>query len=448
MNIFRFNKILSLYLFSAITLAIVVYIVPVIGGFTANTWAEFYQMLGRLIGIWGLLFGTGVILYAFSSILNYLYTSTTSSLILRCTKIELILICMFLMNIVAMVNGIIRSEPLTYVIGDTLKGSFIPLFYLWIKKSLPKTEMLVSFVKIVLITETILFILFSITDLIPFAQSTRTFLYTISFTLFYEEEKPILRILFAMTTLFALFIVMTTGAFRGTVLIFTMIVALNIVMRYRAKISPLFVIGTIFTLMILGVAISTLNLDVEKNVTSVSNRFESTLQTKNKKNYGLEESVFQRVGEGIDVIRSFQESNPVYLLIGFGNGAILNNVLITPSERSIYHSNQKHNIYITLLGVLFRQGIVGLFLYVLLFAYLLDSLRVFYRNRKYVTPNSQTYVYLKVLILYHFSVVLYSFVAYLFVGNIVIAFTIPLHIILRQHMEKEANSKQVSEITI
>lgn len=441
LKIIRFNKLAGLYVYSSLSLFVVVYIVPFLWGYSARTWAEFYQLLGQLIGIWGLIFGGGVILYGLLSFINYIFTFNISRLVVRCTKIELILLGIFLVNIVGLVVGILRGEPLTYVFGDTLKGSFIPLFYLWAKHSLKSSNEILQFTKLVLVVESLLFISFSLTDLIPFAQSTRTFLYTVAFTLFYEEDRPVLKAFFLVLTLFALFIVMTTGAFRGTVIIFMLIVILNYVLRYQSKLSPFFSVIFIFITILISVAVSLLDVNLEKNVSVVSKRFESTIENKNKKNFGLEESVFQRVGETIDVVRSYQREHPVYLLIGFGNGAMLENILITPSEYSVYKSNVKHNIYITLVGIFFRHGLIGLTLYLMLFGYLIGSVRSFYRNKKFVVGGKREYVYLKVLILYHLSVVLYSFVAYLFIGNVVVAFTMPLHIMLRNQMEQEARTQ-------
>jgi hypothetical protein len=435
-KIFQLNRLVALYLFSALSLTFVVYVVPLVGGFPMRTWSEFYQTLGKLIGIWGLIFGSAVVVFSGVTSLLFLHSATIKSFVLRFTTIELVLMGLFLSNLVAMVVGIVRQEPLQYVLGDTLKGSFIPLFYIWAKRSLDSIEKIVSFVKLVLIVESVLFIVLSLTDLIPFVQSTRTFLYTISFTLFYEEKKTSLRILFLTVTMFAIFIVMTTGAVRGTLIIFCGIVVLNILLRYQAKVSPIFMLSFLSFVFLIFVIATYAPLNLERNVTKISARFDSTLKNKNKKYFGLEESVFQRVGETIDVVRSFERENPAYILVGLGNGAQLNNVLMTPSEFSIYKSNTKHNIYITVVGVLFRQGLIGFILYVSLFAYLLESLRFYYRNRLLIAVKKE-YVYLKVLILYHVSVVLYSFVAYLFVGNIVIAFTIPLHILLREAMRQE-----------
>jgi hypothetical protein len=434
--ILRINKLVLLYLFSAISLVFIVYFVPVFANYPLNTWADFYRSMGKLMGIWGSIFGISVVTFFVWQCLSFLYSGNIELSNLKFKKIEMVLFGIFLINAISFIVGIARGEAISYVLGDTLKGSFLPLFYLWAKKNICTVNQIVSFVKLVLTVEIILFIMFAVTGYIPFAQSTRTFLYTVSFTLFFEENRFSLKTIYFLLTLFALYVVVTTQAYRGTIIIFFFIVFLNVLLRYRYKSSPLSIVFGITLLFAMVIVLGNTEIKLEKNITSVSNRFNETVKKSSSNKYGVEESVFQRIGETIDVFRSFQNNSPIFFFVGFGNGAMLNNTMITPSEFSVYKSKIKHNIYVTLLGLLFRNGFIGFLLYVALFYYLLSSIPFFYKNRLKI-PIKSEYVLFKVLVFYHFSVVLYSFVAYLFVGNVVIAFTIPMHIILRNKMENE-----------
>lgn len=439
--VLKINRFVVLYIFSAISLLCVVYIVPPIASYNLNSWAEFYRTLGKLLGIWGIIFGSAVIIFAGYSVINLLFSADTKILKLKFTKIEIILLGIFVSNIIGLFIGLARGESLTYVLGDTLKAAFIPLFYLWAKQNLRDIRQLIFFAKLVLFVESALFIIFAITSYIPFAQSTRTFLYTISFTLYFEERKILLKIGYFFVLAFALYIVITTQAFRGTVIVFILIVVLNILLRNNTKFSPLSIFAVLFSFLVIFFSINYFEVNLEKNISSVSKRFEATIEKSDKKHFGLEESVFQRVGETIDVIRTFQKNSIVFVLFGFGNGATLDNQLITPSELSVYKTKLKHNIYITLVGALYRYGIIGFFLYLFLFIYLVNSTWFYFKYRQKIKFKEE-YLFLKVFTLYHLSLILYSFVAYLFIGNIVIAFTLPIHILLRQSMHNEVVASQ------
>lgn len=400
-------------------------------------------MIGELLVVWGLIFGGIVVLTTIFSFLQFLYEADASSFKLRFTTLEMVLLLIFLFNIVGFVIGMARSEGFTHVAGDFLKNTFLPLFYLWSKKSLDSDEEVLRFTKMLIVVDGVLFIIFGFTNYMTYAQVGRTFLYTVYFTLYFEEQRTLPKLVFQIVTLIALYIVITTGGFRGTLMVFGLIVLANLFLNFQSKVS----IQSVFVLVggiMLAIAVISI-FELEKNVQFVSEKFASTIEKENRGYLGLDESGFQRLGEFFDVAQSFQRENKIYLLVGFGNGAMLNNTFITPSEKGLYGSQRKHNIYNTPLALLFRHGIVGLVLFGYIYYFIIRSAFEFRKYRKRLPPL-RMFVYLKVLIIYHFSAVVFSLLGYNFIGNIIIAFTLPLHSHLRERMMEVVRGEKTTAL--
>jgi hypothetical protein len=427
----RINKITILYLLSAITLFLVAFVTPQIVSYRDNYWTQHNQMIGELLVVWGLIFGGIVVLTAIFSFVQFLYEADADSFKLRFTPLEVVLLLIFLFNIVGCVIGLARNEGVTHVAGDFLKNTFIPLFYFWSKKSLDSDEDILRFTKMLIVVDGMLFIIFGFTNYMTYAQVGRTFLYTVYFTLYFEEQRALPKLIFEIVTLIALYIVITTGGFRGTLMVFGLVVLTNFFLNFQGKVSIQSAVVLVGGILLAVGAISFFEL--EKDVDFVSVKFASTVDKENRRYLGLDESGFQRLGEFFDVAQTFQRENKIYLLVGFGNGATLNNTLITPSEKGLYGSQRKHNIYNTPLALLYRHGIIGLILFGYIYYFIIRSAFEFRRYRKRLPPV-RMFVFLKVLIIYHLSVVVFSLLGYNFIGNIIIAFTLPLHSHLRERM--------------
>lgn len=115
----------------------------------------------------------------------------------------------------------------------------------------------------------------------------------------------------------------------------------------------------VITLLIANVM---LQLNFSKINGIVAKRFSgSIVATGRNKCFGLDEPLFQRAGETIDIGNTFLVNSPVFLLVGFGNRAILINKLITPSGCWVYKTNKYYNIYVTPGEILFRYSIISIF---------------------------------------------------------------------------------------
>lgn len=446
-NTYHISPITVLYLIAVVSLVVLSFTLPAFLDLEMDTWAKYNLGIGIILNIWGYIFGGCVVVFAILRILHYTVGLTPDSFIIRFTFFDALMAIIIIHNVVAAFVGVLMGNPLGLIAGDTYKGILISLLYFWTRNTLKTEIAIISTLKIVVSVEIFIFVLFYFTDFLPLSIASRTFLYTIAFTLFFEEARFTPKVVYIVLLILSLFIVITSAAYRGTVIVFGFIVILNFLLKVKKESA----MREMFALALGGVLFVILSFigsftSVEKNIDVVSSRFESTTQGSHRR-FGLEESVFQRVGETIDVMRSFQSSNPALTLVGFGNGALLNNTFITPSERSIYKTQFKHNIYITLLALLFRQGIVGFLLHTIMFGYVFWMSYKFYQYIRCLQPKRE-YVYLKMLLLYHISVIVYSFVAYIYIGNIFIGISFGIAVVLFQRMGRdviEMRSKDLDE---
>jgi hypothetical protein len=426
-----------IYLLAFVSCIVISLFFPRLLGYSEDTWSGYYLTIGKLLNIWGAFFGAVVGIVAFYIVLSGLHVANEDSFLrLRLSRMELVLVLIFLYNFVSFIVGLVVGSPLSYLVGDTFKGALIPFLYFVGKRSFISPERVWSFMIILLVGETCIM---AVPGLITINFAGRTFLYTLFFTLFYEENNRRRKLLYLAGTVYALYIVVATAAFRGTIIIFLVIVAANIIFSIRKT-----NIVRQFSWLVAGIALfvagtGLFGLDLEKDLERVSGRFASTLTGKREK-FGFEESVFQRIGETQNVVESLQRAGVVGMVVGLGNGAMLNNTWITPSEKAVYKTQFKHNIYITLISVLFRQGLIGVTLYALLFWYTLKKLWELKRFKE-ILNRDRVWVYYKFLILYHLGVILMSFIVYMYVGNIIIAFTLALIEYLSKSLKERSSLK-------
>jgi predicted DNA-binding transcriptional regulator len=235
--------------------------------------------------------------------------------------------------------------------------------------------------------------------------------------------------------LFGIFAMLTTAAVRGIVIILVITIVLNYIYRIRNVRFSVVFFAFLFPAVVMIIANEQFDLTLARDVETTSKRFEGAVQG-GRKQFGLDESLFQRVGETIDVARTFSEHSPIFLVTGFGNGVLLDNRLITHSERGIYHTQKKHHIYIMPVAVLYHDGFIGLFLYGAIASYLVRILVKLRRHRE-ILQAERKWVFIKVLVLYQIGVLLLSLIASWYIGSVVVAFTLPLIEILRKDMEKK-----------
>jgi hypothetical protein len=441
---YTISTVTVLYLFAVASLVVLTYSLPTVMQIEMDTWASYYRGLGLILNVWGYVIGGCMMLYWVLRTLRFVFGISTDSMVIRFSVMDGVFGLLVIHNLVTAVIGAVVGNPVGLIAADTYKGIIISLLYFWTKQSLKTDTVIRSTVTIIIFIETILFILFYFTDYLPLSIASRTFLYTITFTLFFEEERVPKKFLYLCLVCLSLFIVITSAAYRGTIIVFFIIVGLNFFLKVKKESA---LRETLFIgaggLLVLLVSLFISFTSIEKSVDVVTSRFESTTGGSHRK-FGLEESAFQRVGETLDVIRSFQESNPAFILVGFGNGALLNNTLITPSERSVYKTQYKHNIYITLLAIVFRQGLIGLTLYSALFGYVFWMVKKFRQYMRHLAPKRE-YVYLKMLLLYHVSVIIYSFVAYIYIGNLFIGISFGIMAVLFERMRIDFRSATVSD---
>ncbi|GEM_PF-3308715 len=435
------NPALVLYLFAAITSVVTILIIRPLFQITSENWAEYYRAFGELVRIWGLIFGTAFLATFAFLILRGILTASTHSFVLRLMPIEKILLILFLCNLGWGILGLLLGFKLSYIVGDTIRGAFIPGIYWIVRKSINSTRSIVFLARTIIIVETLLLLLLVPLGFIPFSFAGRTFLTTIFLTLLFEEKNNALRVLFSFLLLFGIYTILTTSAVRGIIIIFISMIVLNYI--FRLKEIKLGILIFVFLIPAAGflAAYEFLDLGLKEGIEFASTRFEESVGASGRNRYyGLDESLFQRVGETIDVWRTFQSRSPFFLASGLGNGAELKNYLITPSERWVYKKNTKHNIYITPVAILFRNGIIGLLLYGALAVYISRILFRIRRYRRYFETSKEV-VLLKVLCLYQISCMLGSLISYWYVGNIIVAFTLPLIEFLRQHMNSLINGR-------
>ena len=433
-----FTPALVLYATAWFGSLITVFILGPLFGLGTETWAEYYHTLGELLRIWGVIFGFAFLLVSFYLTIRGTVRASIRSFVVRLTFIEQILLITFIANIAWGLIGVLRGYPASFIAGDTIRGMFIPIIYWIVKVSVETPQKAISLMKIILIGETILLFILVPTGFIPFSFAGRTFLTTVFFTLLFEELHKGRRFGYAILLLIGIFVVLTTQAQRGIIIIFITIIILNYFFRLREiKFSLLF-----FAFLLPTIVMFSLNtffdLGLEKEVNVAAQRFSGTvIKSEGNKYFGFDQSIFQRIGETIDVGRSFTESHPVFFFTGFGNGAILINKLITPSERSVYKTNRKHSLYITPVALLFRNGLLGLGLYLSLLYYFVKNLFRLKANRSSLREYRNA-VYLKLLLLYQLSVIILSLIVYWYIGNIIVAFTIPIIEILRRDVEERS----------
>lgn len=407
-------------------------------GYTFRNWGEYYRSIGKILQVWGIIQGTTFFLVALIYLVRSIFISNLNSFVLKIVFVERVLILLFILNIVSTIIGLMSGWPLGGIAGDFYKGLFFPLIYFFMKKSIRTTEQILIFTRLIIWCETIVLIILVSTDLIPLSFAGRTFLTTIFFTLLFEEQSPLRKLLYIFLVLFGIYVLLTTAAQRGITIIFVIVVILNYVFQLRrVKLASVIILFVIPPVLLIGIN-AYFDLKLEENFKKASTRFEESLTGK-RKYFGLDESLFQRVGETIDIASMYQQAPAYKLLIGFGNGAMLENKLQTPSEHWVYKTRVKHNIYITPVSVFFRQGIIGLILWNGIFVYLLYCFRFLYKARKFLRPKKEA-VYFKVLLFYQTSVFILGLIVYWYIGNIIIAFTLPLLEILRQNLSKEYHS--------
>lgn len=394
---------------------------------------EYYVEIGKLARVWGAVVGISLALIVVPMALRSLLVGSLQSLVLRLSKLEIVLALLFLANIGWTALGLALGNPPGYVLGDAFKGLLIPVVYWLVKKSASGLADVVFLTKVILIGETILLLLYVSAGHIVWSFAGRTFLTTVFFTLLFEGAAPRLRLLYAAILAFGFFAVVTTAAWRGIIIIFFVIFALNYYLRLREVRLSSMLFSMVVPILFFLVANEALDLKLSRYATIISDRFEESVGTQ-RKFFGLDESLAQRVGETIDVARSFAQSSPALLATGFGNGAMLTNVLITPSERATYKSIKKHQIYVTLVAIFFRHGLIGIALYG---AIMIHIVRALLRLRRYrhLVARRREFVYFKLLGLFQVSVLILSFLAYSYIGNIIVAFTFALFELFRREME-------------
>ncbi len=439
----QLNPALALYVFAWSASLVTLFIIGPLVGLTYRSWAEYYRSMGKLLWMWGTAFSVAFAAAVGFLAIRGLLIASVKSFVLRLTRIEVVLLLLFVGNLAWGGIGLLQGYPSSYVFGDTLRGLFIPVLYWIVKRSVVSSDHALFLAKMILWGETILLCALVPTDFIPFSFAGRTFLTTVFFTLLFEERSAANRIWYVLLVLFGIYTILTTAAQRGIILIFFVIIILNYVFRLREIRFTIVVFAFLLPATCLFALNQFLELHLERDVDIAAGRFATSLGVRGRARYfGLDESLFQRVGETIDVGRTFASHSPVYLLTGFGNGAILENKLITPSEFSVYKTTKKHNLYITAVALLFRNGVIGAFLFGALGLYLLRILLAMRKFRRSLAQNRK-YVYLKVLTLYQVSVFLMSFIAYWYIGNIIVAFTIPLIEFLRRDMVEAATQSTV-----
>lgn len=415
---------------------VVIFVIWPIVGMNYRTQEEYYIQMGQMERVWAVLFGS-----VFAAIVGFLalrgiLTASIRSLVLRLTFVESLMLWLFLANLGWGVVGLLTGAPFSFVAGDTFRGSLIPVAFWIVRKSCLTTGDAVFLTKMILIGETVILIAITPLGHIPFSFAGRTFLSTVFFTLLFEERSSPKRIVYALLLIVGVYFILTTAAVRGILIIFVFIMLMNYVYRIREmKFSVMVFAFVLPTLMILG-ANELFELNLEGYGESAEKRFAGST-VGGRKTYGLDESLAQRIGESIDVGRTFAASSPVFLLTGFGNGAMLKNTLITPSEFATYKTNLKHHIFITIVAILYRNGILGLILYSGIPVFVYRVLRQL-REKRDLVRSKREFMYMKLLCLYQISVMLLSFVTYWYVGNIIIALTLPLIEVLRRGLPREA----------
>lgn len=424
---------IALYSIAWFAAVICLYVVWPMLGIRAETSQQYYVELGNITRVWGYIVGVALGAVMSALVLRNLLTGSVRSLSVRLSRLEVILWLLFLANIMWAVIGLLAGNPLSYLLGDTLKGMMFPAIY-WIgKKGVTRRREALTLTKVVLWGETMLLCILIPTGYIPFSQGGRTFLSTVFFTLLFEEARASKRILYLLVLVFGIYAMFTTAAVRGIMIIFVLVMVLNYVFRLRRMQFRTAFFAFIIPPVLLLAADSVFDLRLEKYAEWTQQRFSGSV-SRERRLFGLDESLAQRVGETIDVGRTFSRSSPLFLVTGFGNGAMLTNPLITPVEYATFNTNTKHHIYITVIAVLFRNGLIGLFLYGAIAVYIIKILfRI--RAEREILRLHERFVYLKVLTLYQLSVLVMSFIAYWYVGNIIIAFTLPLIEFFRRDME-------------
>jgi hypothetical protein len=424
---------LVLYVTAWLAGVLLLYVVWPMLGIRAETYQQYYLELGNVTRVWGYVVGVALGAILLALVLRYLLAGSLRSLTVRLSRIEIVLWLLFLANLLWAIVGFLAGNPLSYLLGDTLKGLMFPAIYWIVKEGLADGRAALFLTKVVLWGETILLCILIPTQYIPFSQGGRTFLSTVFFTLIFEETRASKRILYLLLLLFGIYAMFTTAAVRGIMIIFVLVIVLNYIFRLRPMQFRTAFFAFIIPPLMLLVADSVFDLRLDTYVEWTQKRFSGSV-SRERKLFGLDESLAQRVTETIDVGSSFSRSSPVFLATGFGNGAMLTNTLITPVEYAVYKSNTKHHIYITMVAVLFRNGLIGLILYGAIAFYII---RILFRLRaeREILRLHQRFIYLKVLTLYQVSVLVMSFIAYWYVGNIIIAFTLPLIEYFRRDME-------------
>jgi hypothetical protein len=434
---------LVFYIVSWLGGIVCLYIVWPILGIRYETMEQYYIELGNITRIWGYVVGVALVAILSALLLRALIAGSVRSLLVRLSWLEVVLWLLFLANFLWAVIGVFAGNPTSYLLGDTLKGMMFPAVY-WIgKKSLESPASSLQLTKVVLFGETLLLFALVPTGHISFSQAGRTFLSTVYFTLLFEEANSSRRVLYTVVLLFGIYAIFTTAAVRGIMIIFVLIVLLNYVFRLRNIQFRTVFFAFIIPLVLLVVANDVLDLQLEEYAAGAEKRFSGSV-SRERRFYGLDQSLAQRVSETIDVGRTFAGSSPLFLVAGFGNGAMLTNTLITPVELATYKTRIKHHIYITVIAVLFRNGLIGLFLYGAIAVYIVKILfRI--RAEREILLLHERFIYLKVLTLYQLSVLVMSFIAYWYVGNIIVAFTLPLIEFFRRDMEKTVQQVKVHQ---
>ncbi len=419
-----------LYAFALSASVATLYLVAPLLQMTYGSWAEYYRTLGELLRIWGIVFGIMFCLVLMYLALRGLMTGSLKSLFLEMSRLETIMFLLFVSNFLWAGIGLLNGAPISFVVGDTFRGLFIPAIYYVVKKSVSSAEHALFLTRFIIFGETALLFVLTVTDWVPFSFAGRIFVAVIFFSLLIEEKNSGHRFWYSLLLVFGMFVILTTEAVRGSIIVFLASICLNYYFRLRdIKIA---VVVFAFVLPILGLfeASEIYDIGLSKQVGIAEQRFSGAIGG-GRKYYGLDESLFQRIGETIDVGRTFAGENPAYVLTGFGNGAQLVNQLITPSERWVYKSNVKHNLYITAVAIFYRNGVLGLALYSMLALYIVRQLRLLRRYR-HIARMYRKYIYMKTLCVYQLGAILISFVSYWYVGNVVVAFTLPLIEILRR----------------
>ena len=421
-----------LYAFALCASAATLYLVGPLLQLTYASWAEYYRMLGELLRIWGTAFGIIFCLVLLYLALRGLITGSLKSLFLVVSRLETILLLLFAANILWAGIGLLNGAPVSFIVGDTFRGLFIPAIYFVVKKSVSSEEHALFLARFIIFGETALLFVLAATGWVPFSFAGRIFVAVVFLSLLIEEMNSWHRFWYSVLLLFGIFLILTTEAVRGSIIVFVASILLNYYFRLRDIKIGVVVFAFVLPMLLLFQASEIFDIGLSKQVGIAEQRFSGAIRGK-REYYGLDESLFQRIGETIDVGRTFAGQSPVYVLTGFGNGAQLVNQLITPSERWVYKSNVKHNLYVTAVAILYRNGLLGLALYGMLVLYVVRSLRLL-RQYRHIARNYRKYIYLKTLCVYQLSAILISFVSYWYVGNIVVAFTLPLIEILRRDL--------------